>query len=251
MEVFDKAPATFKNYTNLMKSQELTKQNYEGPLREEFRAQLKLMQDAATTELTNVKKQYEYWLKEKETAMETFTEKFNAYRTKKSNHVPSQHTLSMHPLIHHHIEPKKVVMFLLMYRLTHPLITPCKHNLSTHPLNTTSQPTLSTHHRNPPSQHTLRTHTLIHHHLPIHHSNIFTNKSHRHIYYHYYYPHSLSSYLVITLYHLVVSSHPINPPYRHIYYHYYYLQVNNSKCVNKKLSKCTNIPALPMKFWIT
>ena len=121
-----------------------------GPLREEFRAQLKLMQDAATTELTNVKKQYEYWLKEKETAMETFTEKFNAYRTKKSNHVPSQHTLSTHPLIHHHIEPKKVIMFLLMYRLTHPLITPCKHNLSTHPLNTPSQPTLSTH---PPNTH--------------------------------------------------------------------------------------------------
>ena len=86
MEVFDKAPATFKNYTNLVKSQELVKQNYEGPLRDEFRAQLKLMQDAAATELTNVKKQYEYWLKEKETAMETFAEKFNAYRTKKSNH---------------------------------------------------------------------------------------------------------------------------------------------------------------------
>ena len=106
MEVFDKAPATFKNYTNLVKSQELTKQNYEGPLREEFRAQLKLMQDAASSELTNVKKQYEYWLKEKETAMETFTEKFNAYRTKKSEYISldrksttsSQYTFSTHIL---------------------------------------------------------------------------------------------------------------------------------------------------------
>jgi len=84
MEMFDKAPFTFKTYTALVKEQEAVKVNFEEPLRDEFRAQLKIMQDAAQTELTNVKKQYEYWLKEKETALEAFAEKFNVYRGKKT-----------------------------------------------------------------------------------------------------------------------------------------------------------------------
>ena len=82
MELFDKAPATFKNYSTLLKQQQEAKQTFEEPLREEFRVQLKIMQDAAHNELTNVKKQYEYWLKEKETMLEGFVDQFNAYRTK-------------------------------------------------------------------------------------------------------------------------------------------------------------------------
>ena len=85
LEVFDKAPSTFKNYTNLIKQQETAKQNFEEPLRAEFRAQLKLVEDAAASELTNTKKQYEYWLGEKETALGAFAEQFNAYRTKKTD----------------------------------------------------------------------------------------------------------------------------------------------------------------------
>ena len=84
LEVFDKAPSTFKTYTNALKTQDLAKHNFEEPLREEFRGQLKLMQDTADKELSNVKKQYEYWLKEKEVALEAFTERFNVYRAKKT-----------------------------------------------------------------------------------------------------------------------------------------------------------------------
>ena len=84
MELFDKAPSTFKTYTAMVKEQDAVKVNFEEPLRDEFRAQLKLMKDTAQTELINVKRQYDYWLKEKETALEAFAEKFNVYRSKKT-----------------------------------------------------------------------------------------------------------------------------------------------------------------------
>lgn len=83
MVLMQNAPNTFKSYTQMMRTKNSEKVDYEEPLRKEFQIQLSALENSRTVENTALKKQYEYFLVEKDTILSDFTAKFTAYRLKK------------------------------------------------------------------------------------------------------------------------------------------------------------------------
>lgn len=78
------APESFKVYGTLIKKVQESKASFEGPLRQEFEKHLLSLEKTRVTELSNIKTQYEYWLQQKDKALEEFVAKFNSFREKKA-----------------------------------------------------------------------------------------------------------------------------------------------------------------------
>jgi len=78
------APESFKVYGALIKKAQESKASFEGPLRQEFEKHLLSLEKTRVTELSNIKTQYEYWLQQKDKALEEFVAKFNSFREKKA-----------------------------------------------------------------------------------------------------------------------------------------------------------------------
>jgi Kinesin motor domain len=83
MALLQDAPNTFKSYTQMVRVKTAEKVDYEEPLRREFRVQMAAAAAVQEAELTGLKKQYEYFLKEKDKMLSDFAEKFTEYRSKK------------------------------------------------------------------------------------------------------------------------------------------------------------------------
>jgi Kinesin motor domain len=83
MALLQDAPNTFKSYTQMMKLKTAEKADYEEPLRREFQVQMAAAAALQEAELTGLKKQYDYFLKEKDKMLSDFAEKFTEYRSKK------------------------------------------------------------------------------------------------------------------------------------------------------------------------
>lgn len=83
MALLQDAPNTFKSYTQMMRVKTAEKVDYEEPLRREFQVQMAAVAAAQESELTGLKKQYDYFLKEKDKMLSEFAEKFAEYRSKK------------------------------------------------------------------------------------------------------------------------------------------------------------------------
>jgi hypothetical protein len=77
-------PESFKVYANLIKKASETKHNFELPLKKQFDKHISQLEQTRVLELDKTKKQYEHWLLEKDKALGEFVEKFNSYRTKKT-----------------------------------------------------------------------------------------------------------------------------------------------------------------------
>jgi predicted TIM-barrel fold metal-dependent hydrolase len=84
MNVIQNAPNTFKTYTELVKQQGQLKDSYEEPLRKDFDVYMTKLSAAHEHEIGAQKKQYDFFLSEKDKSLIDFTEKFNAFRTKKT-----------------------------------------------------------------------------------------------------------------------------------------------------------------------
>jgi hypothetical protein len=84
LDIYENAPKTFKLYTQLMKSKSQEQESYEAPLRQEFQEHLVSLEALQNNELKGQKKQYEFFLGEKDKSLEDVSEKFNQYRTKKT-----------------------------------------------------------------------------------------------------------------------------------------------------------------------
>ena len=82
-EIFHNAPTVFKSYTQIIKSKQNEKENYEEPLRKEFSYQISLQNSHQKEEFLTLKKQYEYFLNEKDIIINEFCAKFTSYRNKK------------------------------------------------------------------------------------------------------------------------------------------------------------------------
>ncbi len=80
----EKIPQAVKEYTLLVTKMSKQKLAVEAPLRNEFETHLKHVDKNRLDEIENIKKQYEYWLDEKDKALSGFVESFNAYRAKKA-----------------------------------------------------------------------------------------------------------------------------------------------------------------------
>lgn len=80
----EKIPAAIKDYTVLFNKLEKQKIAVEIPLRKEFENYLNQINTNHAQEIVNIRKQYEYYLTEKDKALSGFVEAFNAYRNKKS-----------------------------------------------------------------------------------------------------------------------------------------------------------------------
>jgi hypothetical protein len=84
LDIYQNAPNTFKLYSQLMKQKSQEKESYEAPLRKEFQDHLESLESSQNHELKGQKKQYEFFLSEKDKSLESVSEKFNQYRTKKT-----------------------------------------------------------------------------------------------------------------------------------------------------------------------
>lgn len=82
--VVDNIPDALSDYTDKIKKIEKQKLNFGKPLKEDFEKHLAHLEESRLRELSFIKKQYEYWLLEKDKALSGFVENFNRYRTKKS-----------------------------------------------------------------------------------------------------------------------------------------------------------------------
>ena len=85
--VIASVPDTFRSYSTLLRKTDTAREKFDGPIRKEFENHLKELEVKRTSELENMKHQYEHWLKEKDRTLIDFVSKFNKYRTKKSEHL--------------------------------------------------------------------------------------------------------------------------------------------------------------------
>jgi hypothetical protein len=85
--VIQSVPETFRTYSTLLRKTDTAKEKFDAPLRKEFESHLKNLDESRVAELDNIKKQYEYWLKERDVTLTQFVEKFNTYREKKTEHL--------------------------------------------------------------------------------------------------------------------------------------------------------------------
>jgi thioester reductase-like protein len=84
LDIYQNAPNTFKLYSQLMKQKSQERENYEAPLRKEFQEHLATLEITQSNELKGQKKQYEFFLNEKDQCLGEVSDKFNQYRTKKT-----------------------------------------------------------------------------------------------------------------------------------------------------------------------
>ncbi|KAJ1421306.1 P-loop containing nucleoside triphosphate hydrolase protein [Ochromonadaceae sp. CCMP2298] len=77
-------PATLLEYTRRTAVFQKEKTDFEAPLRVEFEEQLRELDKSRGAELESVKRQFRFWMEEKDKALSGFVDAFNAYRTKKS-----------------------------------------------------------------------------------------------------------------------------------------------------------------------
>jgi hypothetical protein len=80
----EKIPEKIKQYTGLLQKFDKQVSSIERPLKAEFAAHLSHLEQSRLSEIENLKQQYEYWLEEKDRALNGFVESFNLYRTKKA-----------------------------------------------------------------------------------------------------------------------------------------------------------------------
>lgn len=83
-DVVDSVPKALKEYTTLVRKTDLAKTKFEVPLRNEFEEHLKKINKSRLEELDHVKKQFLFYLNEKDTALSEFVDRFNQYRAKKA-----------------------------------------------------------------------------------------------------------------------------------------------------------------------
>ncbi len=84
LEERDKIPQNLTQYTQLLHKFNKQVSMIEKPLKADFSAHLSHLERNRIQEIENLRKQYEYWLNEKDKALSGFVEAFNLYRTKKS-----------------------------------------------------------------------------------------------------------------------------------------------------------------------
>jgi len=77
-------PNSLMEYTKLSAKTGKEKKDFETPLRAQFETQMKAMDKSRVDQLADIRSQYNFWLEEKDKALISFVEQFNAYRTKKS-----------------------------------------------------------------------------------------------------------------------------------------------------------------------
>jgi hypothetical protein len=77
------AGSTFQHYTDLLNRSNNEKESIERGFRRQFERHLHHLEEVRNEERTNVKKQYDHWLQEKDQALADYVEKFNKYRAKK------------------------------------------------------------------------------------------------------------------------------------------------------------------------
>ena len=80
----DKIPTALTEYTKLFAKAEKERTDLEAPLKADFDAQLKEIENSRQAELAHIKSQFDFWLEEKDKALSGFVDNFNAYRAKKS-----------------------------------------------------------------------------------------------------------------------------------------------------------------------
>lgn len=83
MALLQDAPNTFKSYTQMVRVKTAEKVDYEEPLRREFQVLMAAAAAVQESELSGLKRQYDYFLKEKDKMLTDFAEKFTEYRSKK------------------------------------------------------------------------------------------------------------------------------------------------------------------------
>jgi hypothetical protein len=80
----ERVPQHLKQYTQLLQKFDKELAAVEKPLRADFTAHLSHLEKSRADEIVNLKKQYDYWLDEKDKALSGFVESFNSYRDKKT-----------------------------------------------------------------------------------------------------------------------------------------------------------------------
>jgi hypothetical protein len=80
----ERVPQHLKQYTQLLQKFDKELAAAEKPLRSDFTAHLSHLEKSRADEIVNLKKQYDYWLDEKDKALSGFVESFNSYRDKKA-----------------------------------------------------------------------------------------------------------------------------------------------------------------------
>lgn len=80
----DKIPLSLLEYTTLYNKNEKEKKEIEEPLKFEFQNTLLNIDKSRINEINHIKLQYNYYLEEKDKALNNFVDEFNQYRTKKS-----------------------------------------------------------------------------------------------------------------------------------------------------------------------
>lgn len=74
-------------YNAMLKKFEDSKAAFSGNLRQEFESHLLVMNRSRNQEIEHIHMQYKHWLTEKDKMIEDFVERFNTYRTKKSEQI--------------------------------------------------------------------------------------------------------------------------------------------------------------------
>ena len=82
--VVDNIPNALVDYSDKVKKIDKQKLLFGKPLKEDFEKHLLKLDESRLHELDLIKKQYEYWLLEKDKALSGFVDNFNKYRSKKS-----------------------------------------------------------------------------------------------------------------------------------------------------------------------
>ena len=77
-------PLALMEYTTISAKTGKEKKDFETPLRAQFEAQMKAMDRSRLEQLADIRSQYNFWLEEKDKALISFVEQFNAYRTKRT-----------------------------------------------------------------------------------------------------------------------------------------------------------------------
>lgn len=80
----DQVPTALAAYTKIASREMKQKHEVEKPLRKEFDKHVSALEKSRLAEIEAIRKQYEFWLEEKDRALSGFVDSFNAYRTKKS-----------------------------------------------------------------------------------------------------------------------------------------------------------------------
>lgn len=80
----EKMPQSLKQYTVLLNKFDKQLATMEKPLKAEFTSHLTHLEKTRELEISNMKKQYDYWLQEKDKALSGFVDAFNLYRNKKT-----------------------------------------------------------------------------------------------------------------------------------------------------------------------